>query len=84
MRLPPKGHEKDPVVVELRDEKEGGRTGPFVHPVTVDESDILMRTSGLVRLVLPFHYPLDVETHLMYSLLYRVYSKGIVFATNIL
>ena len=82
MRLPPKDHEKHPVVVELRDEKEGGRTGAFVRPITVDESDFLMRTAGLVRSVLPCHYPLDVETHLMYSLLYRVYSKGIVFAAN--
>ena len=49
MRSPPKGHEKDPVVVELRDEKQGGKTGAFVHPITVDESDFLMRTAGLVR-----------------------------------
>ena len=27
MRLLPKGHEKDPVVVELRDEQEGGKAG---------------------------------------------------------
>ena len=58
MKFPPSGHEKDPVVVELRDEKEGGRTGVFVHPITVDESDLLMRTAGLVRSVLPFHKPL--------------------------
>jgi len=59
MRLPPRGHEKDPVVVELRDEQEGGRTGVFVHPVTVDESDFLVRTAGLVRSVLPCHHSLD-------------------------
>ena len=53
MKFPPRGHEKDPVVVELRDEKEGGKTGAFVHPITVDESDLLMRTAGLVRSVLP-------------------------------
>lgn len=58
MKFPPRGHEKDPVVVELRDEKEGGRTGVFVHPITVDESDLLMRTAGLVRSVLPCHDPL--------------------------
>ena len=61
MRSPPRGHEKDPVVVELRDEKEGGRTGVFVHPITVDESDFLMRTAGLVRSVLPCHHPLDLR-----------------------
>ena len=61
MRLPPKGHEKDPVVVELRDEKEGGKTGVFVHPVTVDESDFLMRTAGLVRSVLSCHQSLNLR-----------------------
>ena len=61
MKFPPSGHEKDPVVVELRDEKEGGRTGAFVHPITVDESDFLMRTAGLVRSVLPCHHPLDLR-----------------------
>jgi spartin len=48
MRSPPNGHEKDPVVVELRDEKEDGKTGAFVHPITVDESDFVMHTAGLV------------------------------------
>ena len=84
MRLPPKGHEKDPVVVELRDEKEGGKTGVFVYPVTVDESDFLMRTAGLVRSVLPCHHSLDLRNSPERSLLYHVYSKGIVFATNLL
>ena len=56
IKFPPRGHEKDPVVVELRDEKEGGRTGAFVHPITVDESDFLMRTAGHVRSVRPCHH----------------------------
>jgi len=62
MRFPPKGHEKDPVLVELKDEKEGGRTGAFVHPVTVDESDFLMRTAGLVRSVRSCLHLLDLRT----------------------
>jgi len=61
MRSPSNGHEKDPVVVELRDEKEDGKTGVFVHPITVDESDFLMRTAGLVRSVLPHCHPLDLR-----------------------
>jgi spartin len=60
MKFPPRGHEKDPVVVELKDEKEGGRTGAFVHPVTVDESDFLLHSAGLVRSVLPCYRPLDL------------------------
>ncbi len=61
MKSPPRGHEKDPVVVELRDEKEGGRTGVFVHPITVDESDFLMRTAGLVRSALPCRHPFNLR-----------------------
>jgi spartin len=57
MRSPPKGHEKDPVVIELKDEQKDGKTGAFVYPVTVDESDFLMRSAGLVRSVLFCHRP---------------------------
>ena len=53
MKSPPRGHEKGPVVVEMGDEKEGGGTGVFIHPITVDESDFLMRTAGRIRSVLP-------------------------------
>ena len=49
MKSPPKGREKDPVVIEMGDEKEGGRTGMFIHPITVDESDFFMRTAGRIR-----------------------------------
>ena len=61
MKSPPRGHEKDPVVVELRDEKEGGGTGAFVHSITVDESDFLIRTAGLVRSALPCSHPFDLR-----------------------
>jgi len=46
-----RGHEKDPVVVDLPTEEEelAGRIEAYVHPPTPEQQDMLMKTAGLIR-----------------------------------
>lgn len=49
--LAAKGHEKDPVVIDIPDGVEGhaGRIEAFAYPAGPEERDLLMRTAGLIR-----------------------------------
>lgn len=44
-----RGHEKDPVVVDISEEELVGRIKAYVHPPSPEERDLLLKTAGLIR-----------------------------------